>query len=718
MNTNLSGIALAVSAALSSPVWAQPATTTPAPAGTPRVLVSASYPSAITPAASASADVASMLQDVPGIGLASGGGVSGLPSLRGLGDDRLRIQVDGMDLISACANHMNPALSYLAPSQIDAIDVLPGVTPVSAGGDSIGGTIRVRSAAPRFAAGATPLRDGRLGLLYRSNGRLRAIDAVASAATERFAIAYQGEAAWADNYRAGGDFKPAGMPTGTAHTLAANEVGSSAYTRRNDLLTLALRNGTQLLDLKLGRQRLPEQGFPNQRMDMTRNDSTQANLGYLDRFGWGTVEARLYHEQTRHAMNFGPDKQYWYGPKGDVPGMPMETEGRNSGLSLKASTPLDDNGALRLGLEAQRYRLNDWWPPSGGGMAPNTFWNIRDGQRDRLAGFLEWERRWSPVWFSQLGVRGERVASDAGAVAGYNSGYDKDAAAFNSRDRARRDHNLDLAAQARAVFSPTATYRIGYARKTRSPNLYERYSWSTGGMAMNMVNTVGDGNGYVGDIGLRPEVAHTLSASADWHDAAQQAWSLTLSPFLTYVDDYIDARCLSTCKPNSFVYLRYANTDARLYGAELAGTAQLAAGAYGQLSVAGQVNYLRGQNRGSHDGLFNLMPLNGRLTLTHRLGQWKNVLEWQLVDAKAHRSQVRNELRTGGYGLLTLRTGTTWQRVQVETGVENLLDRRYDLPLGGAYVGQGRTMGQAGTPYGIAVPGMGRALYVRVSLSL
>ena len=38
--------------------------------------------------------------------------------LVGLADDRLRIKVDGMDLIASCPNHMNPALSYLDPSNV------------------------------------------------------------------------------------------------------------------------------------------------------------------------------------------------------------------------------------------------------------------------------------------------------------------------------------------------------------------------------------------------------------------------------------------------------------------------------------------------------------------------------------------------------------------------------------------------------------------------
>ena len=46
---------------------------------------------------------------------------------------------------------------------------------------------------------------------------------------------------------------------------------------------------------------------------------------------------------------------------------------------------------------------------------------------------------------------------------------------------------------------------FGLARKVRSPNLYERYTWSTTTMAALMNNFVGDGNGYVGNIDLKPE---------------------------------------------------------------------------------------------------------------------------------------------------------------------------------------------------------------------
>ncbi|HMX11021.1 MAG TPA: TonB-dependent receptor plug domain-containing protein, partial [Burkholderiaceae bacterium] len=123
----------------------------------------------------ATSDSAKLLLDVPGLSLYTAGGVSSLPAIRGLADDRLRVQVDGMDLVSACANHMNPPLSYIDASAVRGVEVFAGIAPVSAGGDSIGGTIALRSADPEFAAaGAGLLTRGEVGASARSNGRAAA----------------------------------------------------------------------------------------------------------------------------------------------------------------------------------------------------------------------------------------------------------------------------------------------------------------------------------------------------------------------------------------------------------------------------------------------------------------------------------------------------------------------------------------------------------------
>jgi iron complex outermembrane recepter protein len=733
-------LALAVSLALSA--WSVPASAQdsmpPAPTETPLpavVVVGAAEPegselnriildaAALLPMRALTSDTATLLRDVPGVSFTSAGGVSSLPSIRGLADDRLRIKVDGMDLIAACPNHMNPALSYIDPTRVDHITVYAGITPVSVSGDSIGGTIIVESAKPQFAKpGEGVLTQGEFGSFYRSNGNAMGAHLATTLAGENLSVTYTGSTAQSDNYTAGDNFKTTTETGRPGHTLPLDEVGSTAYKSINHALGLALRNENHLFDLKLGYQHIPYENFPNQRMDLTDNTSTQVNLGYTGQYQWGTLKARAYREHTEHQMDFGDDKQFQYGT---APGMPMNTEGTTRGLAVNAEILLSGRDTLRVGGEYQGYRLDDGWPPSGtGAMSPGTFWNINNGQRDRYALFGEWEARLNPQWTSLLGLRHETVKTDAGDVMGYcTSGMCMgnqiaDASAFNAQDRSKTDHNWDLTALLRYEPDATQTYEAGIAQKTRSPNLYERYTWSTWPMAAIMNNFVGDGNGYVGDINLKPEVAHTLSVAADWHDARKQIWSVRVAPYITHVRDYIDAACNgASCPDDQFNVLKFVNQSARLYGVDLSGHFLAARSpTYGDFTLSGIVNYIRGENRDTGDALYNIMPLNAKLALTQKRGRLTHTLEGQFVAAKNDVSDVRNEIETDGYSLINLRSSYAWKQVRLDVGIDNLFDTGYVLPLGGAYVGQGMTMSINGVPWGIAVPGPGRSYHAAVSV--
>ena len=694
----------------------------------------------------ATSDTASLLGNTPGLNLQGAGGVSSLPVIHGLADDRLRVKVDGMDLISACGNHMNPALSYIDPTHVGSDTVFAGITPVSVGGDSIGGTILVEAADPEFAnAGEGVLQKGEIGTFYRSNGNAYGANLGATIASEKLSLSYQASTAKADDYKAGDDFKPAGPAAAGRDWLDGDEVGSTMYKSTNQSLSLGMRQDNHLLELKVGVQDIPYQGYPNQRMDMTGNDSTQVNLRYEGQMDWGVLEARAYHENTRHKMQFYDDKLFWYGSNTGVPtadgepcvpsggmtgcaaGMPMDTEGKNTGAVVKGEILVSERDLFRVGGELQQYRLDDWWDPSGKGMWPDTFWNINNGERDRIALFGEWEAQWTSQWLTQFGVRGERVSMNTGEVQGYNPTYLAEATAFNAADREKTDNNIDLTLLARFTQDETRTIEFGYARKTRSPNLYERYTWSTGGMAMRMINWAGDGNGYVGNLDLDPEIAHTLSATFDWHDAAQEQWGLALTPYYTYVDDYIDAARCSSANSNcgaanqtatdAFVYLQFVNQSAQLYGMDVSGHFSLAENTrYGSFTATGLLNYVRGKNETTDDNLYNIMPLNARLAVVQSMGSWTNTVEVEVVDAKTEVSQVRNEVETAGYGLLHLRSSYEWKQVRFDIGIENLFDRFYNHPLDGAYLGQGKTMSGTDVPWGIPVPGMGRSIYAGVNL--
>ena len=716
-------------------------------------------------------DTASLLIGIPGVSAYGAGGVSSLPVIRGLADDRLRTKVDGMDLVAACPNHMNSPLSYIDPTAVANIDVYAGVTPVSVGGDSIGGSIVVRSADPAFAKAGEHLTQGKAGSFYRSNGDGWGGNLSGTFATESVSLGYTGAYAQSDNYKAGGDFKDYAFTGRSGHTLPTDEVGSTAYESSNQSVRLAWQGGGHLLDFTYGLQDIPYEGYANQRMDMTDNRSDQFNLAYTGSLGWGTLQARAYYQHTKHEMDFGDDRRFWYGPGappagsggdtavdgspcspisgtmmvdgqmvGCAAGMPMKTDGKNSGVTVSAAVPLAGQSLLRVGGEYQQYRLDDWWPPSGAGMWPYEFLNVNDGQRDRYAAYGEWEIN-KGRWMHILGARFESVDMDAGPVHGYNldtfptSGVSgmgnqtRDAALFNSERHGKTDNNWDLSWLAR--FTPVATqgYEIGLAQKTRSPNLYERYTWSTWQMAAFMNNYVGDGNGYVGDVRLVPEVARTVSVSADWHDADAAQWSVKLTSYYTDVQDYVDAvqwdaasnapRTISVVD-NSTV-LRYANQSAHLYGVDVSADYQLTGiTSYGRFWTQLVASYTRGKNDDTGDNLYNIMPLNANLALTQEIGSWSNTVEGEFVAAKDNISQVRNEMQTAGYGLVHLRSRYERDNWSVDLGIENLFDRFYDLPLGGAYVGQGTTMTIPPPPnqpqWGTPVPGQGRSIYAGVTV--
>ena len=686
-------------------------------------------------------DTARLLENIPGAATYGAGGISSLPVIRGLADDRLRTTVDGMDLMTACPNHMNPALSFIDPSKVASVEAYAGIAPVSVGGDSIGGTIQVKSGPPRFARpGEALLVEGEAGILQRSNGNARGKNFRAMLANDRLNLSYSESESESDNYQAAGDFKvrtPTLWKTTAENHVAEREVGSSAYGgSRNTEFGLAFRFlHDHLIELKVGEQDLDYEGFPNQRMDMVwsvpdaanmyslrmgqpSNMNESVNLRYNGQYEWGVLEATLFRQRLRHHMDMLRDR--WIGMF-----MPMDAESATVGGLLKASADLTDTDLLRAGMDFQNYRYDDWWPPIGlsGAMCCDAFWNVRDGRRDRIGLFAEWEARWNPAWMTLLGIRGGTVASDAGPVQGYNVGmYGAEAADFNARDRYRKDNHLDWTALARYTPAATQTWEAGFARKSRSPNLLERYPWTYESMAMSMNNFVGDGNAYVGNMDLGPEIAHTFSASGDWHDASQRKWNLKLTGHLTHVRDFIDAeRCApgmsircpasNVTTTNRYVKLRYVNQAARLYGFDLSGKVELGRiESIGSFSLGGMTSFVRGENRTTGDNLYHMMPLNLKLALTHRLGGWTNTAEVQGVAAKTRISQVRNEVTTPGYGLLTLRSGYEWKHARLDVALENAFDRFYLLPLGGAYLGQGNSMIPNAIPYGMVLPGKARSL--------
>lgn len=623
----------------------------------------------------AGGDSASLLNMTPGVSLQKGGGLSSLPVIQGMADDRINIKIDGATSTSSCPNHMNPAMSYIEPSKISTIEVMAGITPVSAGGDSLGGSILVKSKELAFAQGSSTIKQTlNLNSYYKSNNENQGASFQYAIATPTYYFGYSGFDEHANNYREGKE----------------KRLKSTLYNQNSQTLDLGKKMDHGVLALKLTHAVVPYQGFINQRMDMVKNVSDLGNLSYKGKFLGMMVDSTFYYQKTDHKMDFIRSQR-----EGE---MPMNTSSNELGFNLKASHELSAKHLLSVGSDFNRYRLDDWWPGIDGMtmiMGPGNFQSVNNGKRDRLGLFAEVDSDWSKSFSTNLGLRTDIVSMNTGNVHGYNDtdNLPQDAAAFNARSRKKRDHNYDFTLTSKLLMTKKSDLEIGLARKTRSPNLYERYAWAgavtdptdpmdmesmSASMDMLMINWFGDGNGYVGNINLKPEVSHKISTSLIAHDEASQKWEMRLTPYFSDIKNFIDADLLGSSNGNN--YLRFANHDAVVFGADASGKAKLSK----NLTLKTIASYTRGYRKDGKAELYHLMPLNGKLSLEYNLDKFTGNMGLTLVHKKKQVNELRNEPVTPGYALVDM--GVSYQftkLLRTDLSVNNVLDHKYALPLGG-----------------------------------
>ena len=733
-------LALALSVAFAAaPVWAQESTAEPVNVDVTATrydadAVVAGKELAIQKAANV--DTATLMTNVSGVSFQVGGAVSSIPVIRGLADNRINTLLDGVDAVPSCPNHMNTPLSYVDPSSIKSISVFKSLKPVSVGLNSIGGAIVASTGQPTFAEAGESLITGNAGFMYGTNNNNLGGNLSVTAATDWISLTYTGSTSSANNYTAGGNFhqpQTTQKTTSGNQTLPPNMVGSTLYEATNQAVALALKNDQHTVQLKYSWQDIPYENYVNQRMDLTGNQQNRFNLQYWGGYDWGKLEAQAYYEQLNHTMNFGPNKQYVYGSGTMMSpytyGMPMNTNSNTSGVKVKGDVNVSETALLRTGAEWQRYYLNDWWPPVANSMmmGPRAFQNVNGGLQQISSVFGEWEQQFDPKVKSLLGVRYSLVNASTGNVHGYTNtnvmGNNEitDANAFNSNNLYRNFNDVDVTLTTSYKHSDSQDGELGLARQVRAPNLYELYSWSTSSMNAIMNNFVGDGNGYFGNPNLQAETAYTASGAWSLH-TSERDYMVKASPFYSYVHNYIDAvqwtgnaatgAPSATLVPGRFNVLRYVNQNSNLAGVDLDGQMPIAKTDFGRFGAQGLLNWTYGKNLVTGFGLYNVMPVNGKVNLTHQYGGWDSQIQLIAVANKNNFLAVeRNEIATPGYFLTNLKTSYTWQKYRVDAGINNIFNTLYYQPLGGAYMGQGATMGINSVPYGVPVPGMGISYY-------
>ena len=155
--------------------------------------------------------------------------------------------------------------------------------------------------------------------------------------------------------------------------------------------------------------------------------------------------------------------------------------------------------------------------------------------------------------------------------------------------------------------------------------------------------------------------------------------------------------------------LRWANTDAEIWGADLAFGTKLV----GPLRMDGVASYVRGKRRDIADNLYRIAPANGRVALTWEMPRWSVSVEGQATARQNKVARSNNEARTGGHFLVNL--SGHWlvrEGLRLDLGVENLFDRYYEEHLAGYNRNSGSIIA-----VGKRLPGTGRSAFARLRLA-
>ncbi len=606
-------------------------------------------------------NVAYLLKRVPGANLNFNGSLAGIAQYRGLFGPRVNVLVDGTSFGNACPNNMDAPLHYLPRTQLEDLEVIRGIAPVSSGIETIGGTVIANPVRLSFANGDAPEFHGNI------NGGGQSVDD-GYAVNGLFGVANAQHRAQLGVSREEGDDREFGD----------GRIRPSAYARDAYDLDYGYRTGAHEFDAGYRRNETGETGTPALPMDDIYSDADMGRVGYTGSVNGVEVGARAWYTDIAHRMSNYDMRRVPLGRERHVDAT-AETLGAKAHAGVAAG-----GGHLEIGGDMLRVGNDStMFSPTNAVFFADNFQDVR---RDAYSVYGEWARPLAERTELELGLRYTHVAMEAGRVdasvarmaqGGLRTLRDR----FNQASRDRDEDLVDWAAVVTHALDEAWRVELGVARKSRAPSYQERYLWSP----LEANAGLADGNLYVGNLALDPEIAHQVELGLTWENARAH---VTPRAFYHRIDDYIqgtpatDRTVILVATANGDATpLQFSNVDAELYGLDAEWGLRLA----DRWHLDGVVSWVRGERRDIDDDLFRIAPLNTVVDLSYRTERWSLTGEGVLYAAQDAVSSTNGETSSAGYGVLNLygQYDFVAQGLTVTAGIENLLDKTYRPHLNG-----------------------------------
>ena len=285
-------------------------------------------------------------------------------------------------------------------------------------------------------------------------------------------------------------------------------------------------------------------------MDMMGNNANTFDLSYKGGFGWGDAGGQrlLPPDPALHELPAGPNGGVNATP---TTGMPMYVNGQDYGYSIKAEINAATTTSCASATNCTCRRSTNGGRRVGKGdmmMGPghDVLQHLRQHQQ-RPAQCARNLCRMGAALDAAM-VHAARLAQRHGLDEhrrrqGYN---DIACTAWTTRPPSTRrttprPSSISTSRRCCATI-PTrppamnSAIRARRARRASTNSIPGRpIRWPR-----TMIGWFGDGNGYVGNLNLKPETAHTIALTGQWSDPTQKVWNVKLTPYYSYVQDYID----------------------------------------------------------------------------------------------------------------------------------------------------------------------------------
>ena len=618
-------------------------------------------------------DAAAIIENENGVSIIRTGSQTGLIALRGLAQDRVKVRMNGIEMVPACPNHMDPPLHYVDSSQIGAISITNGVTSVADGGDSIAGAVIVNSKSPEFSKDGKAKLSGEVNAAYfdANNGYddSLALNLGLNSAAFRFSTSVQN----------GDDLQYKG-----------GKASLTGYNARHYNLDGEIITPIGQLGLGLGLQQTRNAGTPALGMDIVSSDASSIRLGLLGNYDKGKFSALLYHNDINHVMDNFTMRTYTMNSMR----MTSPATSTDDGYNISYSMPLEGFN-LKIGSDGHFNDFN-----VTGTMGMMQMQSFINSSRDRIGGYAEIDGKLNHHLSAKLGLRYDNIQSDTDNIAQYmmsSMGY---AQAFNAKDHKKDFDNFEYSAAFRLHINDNLTLNLNAARKMRAPNLIELYLF-----APNSTYGQADGRNYLGNLDLKAETSNQIETAAVY---AIGNLKLSGNAFYNKIDNFIQGVTIDN-SPNAT--LQFQNLDAEVYGAEFSADYII----NDIISIYGATSYARGKDTTHNDNLYRFAPLRGVVGIKAQYKGLEGLLETKFVAKQDKVAQYNNEQETPSYQIINLRGRYKLNDdIGINFGVENLLDKYYYDHLSGINRVDNAALG--GTlAIGDKVPGTGRSVYFGIN---